>query len=105
MVVAPIAGGREPALRELLASMNVAPGQVDPDNAVLPFGRLEGLHFARLVILHDSTLRDLEVFGLPRPDVPRYLALMGDCDGPARDLLAELAARHRDGLRRLLSHL
>ena len=36
--------------------------------------------------------------------VPAYLALMGDCDGPAHELLAELARRADAGLRRIFSH-
>lgn len=104
MVLAPIVDGREASLRALLASMNVEPGRVDPANAILPFGAIEELHFARLVILDDTTLRDLDRYGLPRPQVPRYLAFMGDCDGPSHALLAALAREHHDGLRTLFAH-
>ena len=38
MLVAPLAAGREPALRQLLASMLLRVGVCDPANAVLPFG-------------------------------------------------------------------
>ncbi len=103
-VVAAVAPDREASLRALLASMNVGPGEVDPYNAVMPFARLERLHFARLVLLDDTTLHDLEVFRLRAPAVPLYLAWMGDCDGPALRLLAEASDRFGDGLRRLLSH-
>ncbi|WP_428422502.1 hypothetical protein [Methylibium sp.] len=103
-VVAPLAAGREPGLRELLASMNTAPGVLDPRNAVLRFGEFESLHFARLVILDDPTLADLEAHGAPAPRLPKYLALIGDCDGPARAFLADLARRAGDGLRRLFAH-
>ena len=51
MVVAPVAAGKEPALRALLAAMNSAPGIADPRNALVPFGAFEQLHFARLVVL------------------------------------------------------
>ena len=54
MVAAPIAPGREPALRTLLATMNLAPGVVDPNNELVPFARFAGLHVARFVILHDD---------------------------------------------------
>lgn len=104
MILAAVATGREPALRALLASMNVVPGQVDPQNAVIPFGRFERLHFARLVILGDETSADLERFGIPQPRVPIYLAFMGDCDGDAHEQLAALARDAGDGLRRLCSH-
>lgn len=104
MVVAPIAAGREAGLRELLDSMNDAPGTANPRNDVLPFGQFEGLHFARLVILDDATSADLQAFDLPRPQVPLYLALLGDCDGAARDLLAAMVARAAPGLRRLFAH-
>ena len=54
MVVAPVAAGKEAALRALLGSMNSAPGIADPRNAVVPFGAFEQLHFARLVVLDDA---------------------------------------------------
>ena len=104
MLVAPLAAGREPGLRELLGSMNAEPGMANPRNAVLPFGAFERLHFARLVLLDDDLQVDLEALGLPRPRLPTYVALMGDCDGPARDVLADLAQRAGDGLRRIFSH-
>jgi hypothetical protein len=101
MIVASVARDREAALRDLLASMNVMPGEVDPHNALLPFARFENLHFARFVIFDDATSADLERFGLPRPKVPLHLAFMGDCDGSAHALLAELVRDSGDGLRRL----
>jgi len=104
MVVAPIAAGREAGLRDLLSTMNSAPGVVDPLNAVVPFGRFDRLHFARFVILDDATMADLQAFGLPRPSVPIYLAFIGDCDGPLRDFLADLSDRAGDGLRKLFAH-
>jgi hypothetical protein len=104
MVVAPIVIGRESGLRDLLGTMNSAPGMVDSLNAVLPFGRFERLHFARLVVLDDATMADLDAYGLPRPSVPTYLAFLGDCDGPVRDLLADMCHHAGDGLRRLFAH-
>lgn len=104
MLVAPIAAGREGSLRLLLESMNAAPGMADPDNAVLPFGAFERLHFARFVLLDDPTLADVEAYGLRPPRLPLYLAFMGDCDGPARHMLADLAQRAGSGLRRIFAH-
>src|SRR5882762_3634899 len=88
-VVAPLATGHELALRELLDTMNSAPGVIDPSNSVVRFGEFERLHFARLVVLDDTTLADLEAHGLPRTRVPTYVAFLGDCDGPWRALLAD----------------
>ncbi len=104
LVIAPIADGREADLRALLDTMNSAPGLADPDNGVLPFGRFERLHYARLVVLDDANMADLKVYGVTPPRLTPRLAFLADCDGPARDLLAELCERAGDGLRRLFGH-
>ena len=104
MVVAPIVRERETSLRQLLDTMNSAPGVADPDNAVLPFAQFDRLHFARLVVLNDATMSDLELCGLPRPRLPYYLAFMGDCDGSRHECLIDLSRRAGDGLRRLFAH-
>ncbi|HEX4232753.1 MAG TPA: hypothetical protein VH041_00470 [Caldimonas sp.] len=104
MVVAPVAASREAALRALLAAMNAEPGVADPDNAVVPFRAFERLHFARLVILDDALQVDLEAHGVRPPRLPTYLAFVGDCDGPADDVLADLARRAAPGLRRIFAH-
>lgn len=104
MVVAPIAVGHEASLRELLNSMNSAPGVADPLNALLPFGQFERLHFARLVILDDPTLADLQAYNLPRPTLPIYLAFFADCDGPSRQILVDLTQRAGVGLRKIFAH-
>ena len=104
MVMAPLVAGREGGLREFLDTMNSGPGGADPRNAVLPFGEFERLHFARLVVLTDDNLGHLEARGLRRPEVPTYLALIGDCDGSSREFLVELSRRADGGLRRLFSH-
>jgi hypothetical protein len=77
-VVAPITAGGEAALRALLITMNSAPGVADPRNPLVPFGEFAQLHFARFVILNDPTLGDIEAYGVPRPDLPNYLAFVGD---------------------------
>jgi hypothetical protein len=104
MLIAPIALGRELDLGVLLETMNSEPGMADPRNAVLPFSKFERLHFARLVLLDDALQSDLEILKLPRPRLPTYLAFLGDCDGPAREFLAELAQRAGDGLNKIFLH-
>ena len=104
MVIAPLAAGREAGLRALLDTMNLNPGMADPVGAVLPFGAFSRLHFARLVLLDDALQADLQALGLPRPRLPTCLAFMGDCDGSARTLLAELVQQAGDGLRRIFAH-
>ena len=69
----------------------------DPANAVLPFGQFEHLHFARLAVLDDPTLGDIEAHGAPRPRLPVYLAFVGSCDGPAGECIEDLAQRAGTG--------
>ena len=51
LVVAPVAAGKESALRALLHSMNAEPGMAEPRNGVVPFAQFDRLHFARLALL------------------------------------------------------
>lgn len=104
MVVARVTLGRERSLRELLETMNSKPGMADPANAVLPFGQFERLHFARLAVLDDPTVGDIEAHGVPRPSLPVYLAFIGSCDGPANECIKDLAQRAETGLRRIFMH-
>lgn len=104
MVVAALAEGREQALRELLGTMSLLPGTADPANPIVPFGEFERLHFARFAVLVDATGSDFEVFDLPRPQVPIYLAFLGECDGQAEAQLAEFVDRAGEGLRRIFAH-
>ena len=103
MVVAPIDAKREAELRGLLASMNDAPGRAKPDNAALPFGNFETLHFARLLIVDDKALDDVRAYGLARPVYSLYLAFLGDVDGDADDFLQRLATEAGSGLREIFS--
>ncbi|HET6411248.1 MAG TPA: hypothetical protein VFG53_04255 [Anaeromyxobacter sp.] len=103
-VAAPIAPGRVPELRALLATMNDVPGRANPSNPLLPFGDFERLHFARLLVLDDQTLGDLAAYGQVLVEAPTYLALLFDCDGPAEAQLEELAARAGAGLRQIFGH-
>src|SRR5437660_2541432 len=101
LLMAPVLPGREYELRRLLSSMNLSPGIVDPQNALIPFGRFDRLHFARLVILTDPTASDIAVYGAPVPDLPPTLAFFGDCDGSGDRFLEDLADLAAPGLRQV----
>ena len=103
MVLAAIDSEREADLRQLLASMNDAPGRVNANNALIPFGQCDTLHFARLVILNDKTVNDVREYGLPTRTYPMYLAFLGDVDGDADAFLEELARLAPKGLSSLFS--
>jgi hypothetical protein len=104
MVLAPIDPAHEAQLRQLLDSMNHAPGQVNAGNPLVPFAQFDALHFARFVILNDGTLNDVRAYGgEPAPTYPLYLAFLGDIDGEVDRFLKELVARAGDGLRMIFS--
>lgn len=104
MVAAPVGEDRVPALRALLAQMNRTPGEVDPYNRWLPFGRFEAIHFARLVVAEDRTLGERACFpGLPEHE-PLYLLLLVDCDGTADEILERLAREAASGLTEIFQH-
>jgi hypothetical protein len=84
--------------------MNLQPGVVDPNNALVPFARFDRLHVARFVILRDDTIGDLELAGAPFPDAPVWLVFLGDCDGSADAMLAEFAAHAGAGLAQIFAH-
>ncbi|MCV7362893.1 hypothetical protein [Mycolicibacterium neworleansense] len=92
-VLAEVSEGRLASLRKLLGRI---PDHVERWD-VLPFEKLSGLHFARLV-LFDPT-RDLD--GHP---VPAQVALMTDVDAPLRAHLDELATIGGDGIDAVFSH-
>ncbi len=104
LILAPILPARASALRVLLDTMNFEPGVVDPRNAVIPFASFSRLHFARLVIIDDARMADLELHNLPRPAIPNYLALLGECDGSADAFIDALVREAGSGLRQLFSH-
>jgi hypothetical protein len=103
MVLAPIIPERETELRQLLDSMNRGPGQVDPNNSLLPFVEFETLHFSRFVILDDKTTEDLRVYGLTPRTYPLYLAFLGDVDGDVNAFLGKLIKRAGKGLGKVFS--
>jgi hypothetical protein len=104
LLLAPVRECDGPGLRGLLATMNSAPGMADPANALVPFGQFERLHYARLAVLDDPTIDDIEAHGIPPPILPLYLAFLGSCDGPADECIADLAGRAGAGLRRIFAH-
>ncbi|MBB3185335.1 hypothetical protein FHR95_002916 [Halomonas fontilapidosi] len=85
--------GHEALLQAQLERLREDPG----GNAVLPFARLEGVHFARLVLLPEAHRRG----GLRYP--PK-LVLTTNVDGDLDTHLHELVAVGGAGLRELLSH-
>jgi hypothetical protein len=104
MVVAPIIVGREAELRRLLAGMNREPGVADPDNPLVPFGKIATLHFARFVVLEDKTRGDLLIYGAPLPNAITSLAFLCDCDGTADVLRRDLVTYAEAGLRQIFSY-
>src|ERR1700722_1502838 len=104
MVAAPIIPGQEAGLRAVLATMNLSPGVVDPNNPLLPFARFDRLHVARLVILHDETLGDFRQYSEALANLPVWLVFLGDCDGPAETMLAEFVAQASPGLARIFEY-
>jgi hypothetical protein len=103
MVLAPIIPAREAELRALLASMNLGPGSVDPNNALIPFAKFVNLHFSRVLILDDKTTGDVRVYGLRPRTYPLYFAFLGDMDGDENTFLEELAKVAANGLRKLFA--
>lgn len=83
---APIKQGQAAGLERLLASMSADSAH----SPVIPFARLPGTHFARLLTVDDG-------------DTPCLLLLL-DCDAPAEQRLRELVAVAGKGLDELLRH-
>jgi len=81
-VVAEVREGRERALEDLLHAM----GDGVSNEQVIAFGALEGVHFARLVLVPPVDPRDAST-----------LILMSDVDGAQDAHLAELAERQGEG--------
>jgi hypothetical protein len=104
MVVAPLDAKRTDELRSLLATMNRAPGMANPDNEIIPFGRLPDLHFARIVVLEDQTLDDITTaYGLSRRDYPLYLTFLADFDGDVDRFRNQLVSIAGKGLEQIFS--
>ena len=105
MIVAVVPDEKKGALRKLLATMNKFPGHADPDNSLVPFNRLGGLHMARFVIIEPDTdiTDEIKAFGVtPRPWQPT-LAFLGDIDGDRDTFLADLVKLATPGLEKIFS--
>lgn len=92
-VVAEIKPEQSESLASLLAGMKGDPGH----NPVLPFARIDTIHFARLVILPAAPRKGGGVF-------PPTLVITTNFDGDMDAHLRELAAVGGAGLVRILSH-
>jgi|SRR5579862_965825 len=104
LVIATLKREREADLRQLLKSMNLGPGNVNPANALLPFQQFTQIHFARFVILQDETAGDLqEAYGGEPQIFPLYLAFLADFDGSADAFRADLVTRAKSGLEQIFS--
>lgn len=104
LVLAAIEPARLDELTVLLESMNEGPGQLNPNNGLIPFAQFDALHFSRFVILNDGTLNDVRACGgEPAPAYPLYLAFVGDIDGNVDRFYEELVRRAGDGLRSIFS--
>jgi len=104
MVVAPLDVKRTDELRSLLATMNRVPGMADPNNAIIPFGRLPDLHFARIIVLEDQTLDDITTaYGLPRRNYPLSLTFLADFDGGVDRFRNQMVSLAGKGLEQIFS--
>lgn len=104
MVAGQVRAGQDAAVLAILASMNHAPGVVDPANELVPFGQFARLHVARFAVLADNTLEDLAAHGAAFADAPLWLVFIGDCDGDGDAMLAEIGRVADAGLRRIFAH-
>src|SRR5919199_3284673 len=92
-VVAAVKPEALPALRGLLQGMS---GDVRA-NDVLPFGRLDDTHYARLFVLGSAKTTDGK-------ELPAYLVFMSDVDGRSEEHLAQVVDVGGSGIDRLYSH-
>ena len=92
-VVCSVLPGHLEPLRGLLAQMGARPD----DNEHIPFGAVEGVHFARLLLLEPTAALD----GAP---IPAQLLLMADFDEPVAARMAGLVDAAGAGLDAVFGH-
>ncbi|MGK2965007.1 MAG: hypothetical protein ACSLFM_05315 [Tepidiformaceae bacterium] len=92
-ITAAVQADRVESLRVMLEEI----GRDAGGNATLPFGQIDGLHFARLVLLDASADLKGEMLA------PRLLFLL-DCDAPANRRLADIVRTAKDGIDRVFEH-
>lgn len=89
-IAATVVPSRLNHVTQLLEEMRNDPGH----NSILPFGKVPGLHFGRVVLIPASQT--------PRGEAAaNQLLLVTDCDGPADDHLEDLVEAAGGGLDRL----
>jgi hypothetical protein len=104
MITATIKPDQQDALKNLIATINDAPGFADAHNTLIPFWQFSRLHVARFTILEARTNDDIKGHGEQAGVWPPTLSFMGDIDGEADTFLAELVIRAEPGLRQIFSH-
>ncbi len=104
MIMATVISEFEADLRNLLASMNSAPGFADPNNSLIPFAHFSRLHVARFVIIRANTNNDIISHGIAPDNWPPTLAFLGDIDGDLNTFLGELVVRAGAGLDQIFKH-
>src|SRR5947209_4692067 len=92
-VVTPI----KPAAAESLKGLLAAAGEDPVHNDLIPFGRCEGVHFARFVVL-DATV------DLDGAAIPPQLVYMADVDAPRERHLTQLVTIGGSGLDQIYGH-
>ena len=92
-VVCPLLPGHLEPVRALLDDIGSRPA----DNEVMPFGRVPGVHFARLLVLDEAV-------DLAGAALPAQLLLMADLDGPLETRLSELVEHAGAGMDALFGH-
>ncbi|MFT4055234.1 MAG: hypothetical protein QM681_12075 [Novosphingobium sp.] len=101
-IAAPLRFGVRDELERLLATMTSAPGQAEPENWLVPFGRLKRIHVARFVVLDDPSLPDRIALAESLPVIePVRLAFIADYDGGDAEFLEALAVVAGPGLRKI----
>jgi hypothetical protein len=92
-IITKIKPGETESIKHLLQSMSADAAQ----NDIIPFGRFTTIHFARLLVLNEST-------DLQGETIAPGLVFIGECDAPLDDLLHELVDTAGAGLDTLYCH-